>query len=70
MCYHTCLKRIENHPDDIFAMNCAASLAGNPNVIRIGDFPYGNDAVIDASQMMPERFDFDDLSSDNEEEIE
>ena len=70
MCYHTCLKRIETHPDDIFAMNCAASLAGNPNVIRIGNFPYGNDAVIDASQMMPERFKSDDLSDDNEEEIE
>ncbi len=70
MCYHTCLKRIETHPDDIFAMKCAASLAGNPNVIRIGNFPYGNDAVIDASQMMPERFKSDDLSDDNEEEIE
>ncbi|MBQ9169322.1 MAG: hypothetical protein IJ148_00655 [Bacteroidaceae bacterium] len=70
ICYQTCLKRIETHPDDIFAMNCAASLAGNPNVIRIGNFPYGNDAVIDASQMMPERFKSDDLSDDNEEEIE
>lgn len=70
ICYQTCLKRIENHPDDIFAMNCAASLSGNPNVIRIGDFPNGNDAVIDASQMMPERFKSDDLSDDNEEEIE
>lgn len=70
MCYRTCLKRIEKHPDDIIAMNCAASLAGNSNVIRIGDFPYGNDAVIDASQMMPERFDFDDMAEDDDEEEE
>ena len=68
MCYLTCLKRIETHPDDIFAMNCAASLAGNPNVIRIGDFSYGNGAVIDASQMMPERFDFDEMVEDESEE--
>ena len=67
-CYLTCLKRIEKHPDDIFAMNCAASLAGNPNVIRIGEFSFGNDAVIDASQMMPERFNFDDPNSDDSEE--
>lgn len=68
MCYHTCLRRIETHPDDIFAMNCAASLAGRPNVIRIGDFLYGNEAVIDASQMMPERFDFDEMVEDESEE--
>ena len=68
MCYLTCLKRIETHPNDIFAMNCAASLAGNPNVIRIGDFSYGNEAVIDASQMMPERFDFDEMVEDESEE--
>lgn len=49
-------------------MNCAVSLAGNSNVIRIGDFPYGNDAVIDASQMMPERFDFDDMAEDDDDE--
>ena len=65
ICYLTCLKRIKKHPDDIFAMNCAASLAGNPNVIRIGEFSFGNDAVIDASQMMPERFNFDDPNSDD-----
>ena len=50
-------------------MNCAASLAGNPNVIRIGHFPYGNDAVIDASQMMPERFDFGEKAEDQSEVI-
>ena len=70
MCYQTCMKRIENHPDDIFAMNCAASLAGNPNVIRIGDFTYGNDAVIDASQMMPERFGFNEMAVDDVEDYE
>ena len=70
-CYITCLKRIEEHPDDIFAMNCAASLAGEPNVIRMGVFHYGNDAVIDAKTMMPERFEFDlsdstELEEDND----
>lgn len=68
ICYQTCLKRIENHPDDTFAMNCAASLSGNPNVIRIGDFPNGNDAVIDALQMMPERFDFNENAVDEADE--
>ena len=70
MCYNSCLKRIEGHPDDVFAMNCAASLAGNPNVIRMGDFTYGNDAVIDAIQMMPERIKIDEMPEDEAEDYE
>ena len=67
MCYCTCLRWIEKHPDDIFAMNCAESLAGNPNINRFGRFSMGNDSAIDAMEMMPERYGYD---KDGEEEID
>lgn len=60
MCYLTCLKRIERHQEDVFAKNCAASLAGNPNILRFGRFEYGNESVMDAFEMMPNRHNLDD----------
>ena len=46
-CYLTCLKRIERHPDDIFAMNCAAVIGGRANINRFGEYPYGNQAAFE-----------------------
>lgn len=59
MCYYTCLKWIEKHPDDVFAMNCASSLAGLHNLIRTGDYPGGNGALYDASIIIPDRYGFE-----------
>lgn len=56
MCYLTCLKRIETHPDDIFAMNCAAAIAGRTNMNRFGQNTFGNEAMIESFSMMPKRF--------------
>lgn len=52
-CYQTCLKRIEKHPGDIFAMNAAASIAGTPNIKRFGINDLGNEAIVDLYNMMP-----------------
>ena len=59
-CYLACLKWIEKHPDDVFAMNCALSLAGRPNINRYGSNIAGNEAMIELYKMMPERFNHDD----------
>lgn len=55
-CYLTCLKRIETHPDDVFAMNCAAAIGGRENITRFGEFPFGNDAPSEEYQCMPNRY--------------
>jgi len=69
MCYVSCLKRIEKHPDDIFAMNCAAAIAGRTNMNRFGQNYYGNEAMIECAKMMPKRYHSDDDSDvDSDEE--
>lgn len=64
ICYISCLKRIENHPDDIYAMNCAAAIGGRTNINRFGQFSYGNEAIIEQVMMMPNRYYAKDNSSD------
>ena len=70
MCYVSCLKRIESHPDDIFAMNCAAAIGGRTNMNRFGQNYFGNEAMIESAMMMPKRYhtgdDFDDDTEENE----
>lgn len=66
-CYMTCLKRIERHPDDIFAMNCAAFLGGRININRMGEGFFGNEAISELAQCMPGRFGEDD---EEEESLE
>ena len=53
--YRTCLKRIEQHPHDIFAMNCAASLGGRVNLNRFGEYLFGNEAVVEKHTMLSGR---------------
>lgn len=69
MCYVTCLKRIEEHPDDVYAMNCAAALGGRTNMNRFGQNYFGNEAMIESAMMMPNRYPFDD-DADSDEETE
>ena len=53
ICYRTCLKWIENHPDDMVAMNCAFLLSGKPNLNRFGANPFGNESLIELLQNCP-----------------
>lgn len=55
-CYLTCLKRIEQHPGDVFAMNCAASIGGRTNLDRFGQYPFGNQATADEMEILPGRW--------------
>lgn len=59
-CYLTCLKRIEKHPRDVFAMNCASALAGRMNINRMGENAFGNDAVIEKYTYLVGRYQIDD----------
>ena len=65
-CYLTCLKRIERHPDDVYAMNCAASIGGRTNMNRFGQNYFGNEAMIEKAMMLPNRY--KSISDDEEEE--
>ena len=56
MCYVSCLKRIEQHPNDIYAMNCAAAISGRTNMNRFGQNYFGNEAMIESAMMMPKRY--------------
>lgn len=64
MCYTACLKRIESHPDDVYAMNCAASLAGRTNMNRFGQNYFGNEAMTEMFTILPNRFSDDEEESD------
>ena len=69
MCYVSCLKRIERHPDDIYAMNCAAAIGGRTNMNRFGQNYFGNEAMIERAMMMPNRYhSADDDDEESEEE--
>ena len=60
ICYVSCLKSIESHPDDIYAMNCAAAIGGRTNMNRFGQNYFGNEAMIESAMMMPKRYHTDD----------
>lgn len=55
-CYLTCLRWIEQHPGDVYAMNCAASIGGRTNLNRIGSYPFGNQAAADEIEILPGRW--------------
>lgn len=69
MCYVSCLKRIEKHPEDVYAMNCAAAIGGRTNMNRFGQNYFGNEAMIERAMMMPKRYhSADDDDEESEEE--
>ena len=67
-CYVACLKRIERHPDDPTAMAAAYSIAGRTNISRMGQFMFGNDAVIEMYTVMPKRYEFMNENEDNSDD--
>ena len=69
MCYVSCLKRIEKHSEDVYAMNCAAAIGGRTNMNRFGQNYFGNEAMIERAMMMPKRYhSADDDDEESEEE--
>ena len=68
MCYVSCLKRIDSHPDDTYAMNCAAAIGGRTNMNRFGQNYFGNEAMIERAMMMPKRYHTGDESDEEPEE--
>ena len=82
MCYISCLKRIERHPNDVFAIHCAYSTGGRINLLRFGESMMGNDVLMETVRTMPYRYasvfsdddeeedgDEDDIGEENEETI-
>ncbi len=59
-CYVTCLQRIARHPNDAYAMSCAAAIGGRTNMNRFGQNYFGNEAMIELMMMLPNRYTFDD----------
>ena len=55
MCYVSCLRRIADHPNDVYAMNCAAAIGGRSNLNRFGQNYFGNETMIEEAMMMPKR---------------
>lgn len=70
MCYASCLKRIESHTDDIYAMNCAAAIGGRTNMNRFEQNYFGNEAKIERAMMMPKRYHSADDSDDDSDDEE
>ena len=68
MCYVSCLKHIKSHPDDIYAMNCAAAIGGRTNMNRFGQNYFGNEAMIESFMMMPKRYHIDDKDVEEDED--
>lgn len=65
-CYLVCLKRLETHPEDVFAMNSAAFLGGTVNLNRFGMSEFGNEAIAEQSYFLPERFSTDEADGDED----
>ena len=59
-CYTTSLDRIARHPDDVYAMNCAAAIGGRTNMNRFGQNYLGNEAMVEQMMMLPKRCKKDD----------
>ena len=70
LCYKACLPRIEGHPGDAFAMNCAASIGGRTNMNRFGRNYFGNEAMIELFIMLPNRYNMGGEGNEEEEDEE
>lgn len=67
-CYLTCLKRIEKHPRDAFAIECALHICSRVNMNRFGYNFIGNEAMIEMYDYLPGRNEKEDEK--NEEAVE
>ena len=56
ICACTILSHIEGHPNDIKAINEFLVIAWKENILREGGVPYGNQNIIEMSNLFPEVF--------------
>lgn len=55
-CACTILSYIEEHPQDIMAINEFLVMAYKENILREGEFDYGNQAAVEKYYLFPERY--------------
>lgn len=55
MCFETCMKWMAKHPDDVAGRVCTFALAEAVNIFRCGQFMFGNEAMLEMLNMMPNR---------------
>ena len=56
ICAMTVLKHIEQHPDDMLAVNTFLTLTYTVNINRFGSFMFGNESMNEQAMMFPEYF--------------
>lgn len=56
MCACTIISYIESHPKDLMAINEFLLIAYEKNVLREGDFSYGNQNAVDEYYLFPEKY--------------
>ena len=52
----TILAYIESHPTDIKAINEFLVMASKENILREGEFDYGNQSAVEKYYLFPERY--------------
>lgn len=60
ICVCTIFSYIEQHPQDIMAINEFLVMACKDNIFREGQFSYGNQSAVDELYLFPEKFSDDD----------
>lgn len=56
ICASTILSYIEKHPNDLMAVNEFLLISYEKNVLREGDFSYGNQNAVDEYYLFPEKY--------------
>jgi hypothetical protein len=56
ICCCTILAYIESHPTDIKAINEFLVMASKENILREGEFDYGNQSAVEKYYLFPERY--------------
>lgn len=56
-CVMGILSHIEKHPDDVFAINTCLAMSASENILRFGNYSYGNQSAIEKLRLFGELFD-------------
>lgn len=57
VCAHTILDYVVQHPNDIMAINQFITLSSEDNINRYGDYPYGNQNIMEEIKLFYEQYD-------------
>ena len=55
-CLNTIMRQLIRNPKDIYVINTFCFLATYDNIVRYGDFPYGNSVALEEMKLYPEIF--------------